>query len=72
MVPFLFHAVLPEKKSSLAGAYVIQDYQVEYCHDELILFQIVITLFGSDIQNATMKSAFALLYLVQSLVPYCH
>ena len=63
--------MLPEKKSSSAGVNVIRDYQVEWCHDELIQFQIVMTLFGSDVQNATMKSAFALLYLVQSLMP-CH
>ena len=62
--------MLPEKKRSSAGVYVIRDYQVEWCHDELIQFKIVMTLFGSDVQNATMKSAFALLYLVQSLVPY--
>ena len=36
MVPFLFHAVLPEKKRCSAGVDVIRDYEVEWCHDDLI------------------------------------
>ena len=57
---------------SLVVVCVTLDYQVKRFHDGLIQLQIEMMLFDIDVQNATMQSFTALVYLVQSHMPYPH